>query len=170
MSANTLEFSASQTAPLGRSWKILYALQPVFVSSVVSICKRTWDVPKTYGGHHAWTWSSEEKRHMQLREKKKKKAAMHFPGLPSKDSHCILSNQKPLPMGTFITAPIKRTGKKMSFPVFTGKEWFPNYDLRELKRGNDLFGVNVKHMVSSRGFCPGCAVIALIWKRQIIKI
>lgn len=121
MSANTLEFSASQTAPLGRSWKILYALQPVFVSSVVSICKRTWDVPKTYGGHHAWTWSSEEKRHMQLREKKKKKSSNAFSRTSLKRQPLHPIKSKALAYGNFYYSSYQKNREKNELSGFHRK-------------------------------------------------
>ena len=86
------------------------------VSSVVRICKRTWDVLKTCGditlGHDVQgiqdtcNWEA-------------KNAPRHLPWLLWKDNHYILPNQKLLPMGTFITA-IKKMGQGWG----TGF-WFP---------------------------------------------
>ena len=80
-----------------------------------------------------------------------------------KDNHYILSNQKLLPVRTFITA-IKKMGQGGWGTGF----WFPqeknDFQIMTLEntRGNDLFAVNVKHMVFSEGFCPHCTVIFLI--------
>lgn len=53
-------------------------------------------------------------------------------------------------------------GGGTSFLVFTGKEWFPNYDFWELRRRNDLFAVNGKHMVFSERFCLPCSYFSYV--------
>lgn len=93
-----------------------YTTDTQSVSSVVCICKRTWDVLKTRGditlGHDVQgkqdtcNWGG-------------KNAPRHLPLLLQKDNHYILSNQKLLPMGTFITA-IKKTGQGWGTDF-----WFP---------------------------------------------
>lgn len=83
-----------------------YTMDTQPVSSIVCICKRTWDVLKTHGditlGHDARGLQD-----IQLRGKKMHPGTIH--GF-SKRQPYILSNQKLLPVGTFITA-IKKTGR-----------------------------------------------------------
>ena len=136
-----------------------YTMDTQPVSSVVCICKRTWEVLKTWGditlGHDV-----QGLQDIQLRGKKCTQA-LSMASL--KDNHYILSNQKLLPVRTFITA-IKKMGRGGWGTGF----WFPqeknDFQIMTLEntRGNDLFAVNVKHMVFSEGFCPHCTVIFLI--------
>lgn len=165
MSANTLELCASETDHLGHSWNILCTLNQ-FVSSVVCICKRTWDVAKSCEWHHAWT-DVQGIQDTCNWEKKMHQCIFHsFPRKTATASYQIKSSC----LWELLLRLLPKGEGKKQVSGFHRKRMIPRLWLLTAKSGNDLFVVNVKHMVFSEGFCPPCTVISLMWKRQIIKI
>lgn len=166
MSVNTLKGRASKTDPFGRSWNTLSALNQFLIPLAVSMCKRAWNVPKKCEWHHAWHEASGNKKTHTMEEKEKQQCiSQDFPRKTAPVSQQVRGSGLWEPLLQLLSG----GGEGAAFQS-SQEEWFPNYDFWELKRGNDLFVVNVKHMVFSEGSCLPCSVISLTWERQSIKI
>lgn len=69
-----------KVVPLKQTLLDISALNQFFIPSAVSICKRAWDVPKQREWHHAWTWSSGNKKTHTMEGKKKQQCiSQDFP-------------------------------------------------------------------------------------------